>query len=176
MEKQRIGYLDAIRGFIMLLVVYNHVLGNSFRIEPAFSFTNIFITFRMPLFFFISGFLMYKANRFRAGSEVSAFLKKKAVVQLVPTLIFTVVFCLVFRYSYSELWFEKAKCGYWFTITLFYFFAIYAIERTLPRRSPIISRWEGYHMANTDKWYYAYTLDGDTVTVVDACHAQNMHE
>jgi len=29
-------------------------------------------------------------------------------------------------------------------------------------------------MANTDKWYFAYTFDGDTVTVVDACHAQNM--
>lgn len=24
--------------------------------------------------------------------------------------------------------------------------------------------------------YYAYTFGGETVTVVDACHAQNMHE
>jgi hypothetical protein len=31
-------------------------------------------------------------------------------------------------------------------------------------------------MANTDKWYFAYTIDGDTITIVDACHAQNMHE
>lgn len=31
-------------------------------------------------------------------------------------------------------------------------------------------------MANTDKWYYAYTLSGDTITIHDACHAQNMHE
>ena len=31
-------------------------------------------------------------------------------------------------------------------------------------------------MANTSRWYYAYRIDGDTVTVVDACHAQNMHE
>lgn len=29
---------------------------------------------------------------------------------------------------------------------------------------------------NVSKWYYAYTFDGETVTVVDACHAQNMHE
>jgi len=56
------------------------------------------------------------------------------------------------------------------------FFAIYAIECTLPRRRPTISRWAGYHMANTDKWYYAYTIEGDTITVVDVCHAQNMHE
>ena len=54
--------------------------------------------------------------------------------------------------------------------------SIYQIEKTLPRRTPTISRWEGYHMANTDKWYFAYTIDGDTITIVDACHAQNMHE
>ena len=24
--------------------------------------------------------------------------------------------------------------------------------------------------------YYAYTIDGDTITIQDACHAQNMHE
>lgn len=55
-------------------------------------------------------------------------------------------------------------------------FYIYAIERTLPRRQPIIKRWEGYYMANTDKWYYAYLIDGNTITVIDACHAQNMHD
>ena len=54
--------------------------------------------------------------------------------------------------------------------------AIYTIENGLLRRVPTISRWTGYHMANTDKWYYAYTFDGETVTVVDACHAQNMHD
>ena len=55
-------------------------------------------------------------------------------------------------------------------------FSIYQIESTLLRREPTLSRWKGYHMANTDKWYFAYTFDGETVTVVDACHAQNMHE
>ena len=43
-------------------------------------------------------------------------------------------------------------------------------------REPTISQWTGYHMVNTDKWYFAYTIDGDTITVVDGCHAQNMHE
>ena len=54
--------------------------------------------------------------------------------------------------------------------------AMFQIERTLLRREPTISQWVGYHMANTDKWYFAYTIDGDTITVVDARHAQNMHE
>ena len=52
--------------------------------------------------------------------------------------------------------------------------AMFQIERTLLRREPTISQWTGYHMANTDKWYFAYTIDGDTITVVDARHAQNM--
>lgn len=54
--------------------------------------------------------------------------------------------------------------------------AIYDIECRLLRRKPTLSRWQGYHMANTDKWYYAYTIDGDTITIVDACHAQNMKD
>ena len=54
--------------------------------------------------------------------------------------------------------------------------AFYRIENGLLRRKPLLKRWKNYHMANTDKWYYAYTFDGETVTVVDACHAQNMHE
>ena len=54
--------------------------------------------------------------------------------------------------------------------------SIYDIECKLLRREPTIGRWKGYHMAKTDKWYFAYTFDNETVTVVDACHAQNMHE
>ena len=55
-------------------------------------------------------------------------------------------------------------------------FSIYEIERGLLRREPTISRWAGYHMANTDKWYFAYTISDDTITIVDACHAQHMHD
>ncbi len=54
--------------------------------------------------------------------------------------------------------------------------SMYQIELTLLRRQPTIARWSGFHMANTDKWFFAYMIDGDTITVVDACHAQNMHD
>ena len=49
------------------------------------------------------------------------------------------------------------------------------IENGLLRRKPTLVRWKEYHMANTDKWYFAYTIDDDTITIIDACHAQNMH-
>ena len=54
--------------------------------------------------------------------------------------------------------------------------SIYRIEDSLLRREPTVSRWKGLYMANTARWYYAYRIDGDTITVVDACHAQNIHE
>ena len=50
------------------------------------------------------------------------------------------------------------------------------IEKTLLRRRPTLDRWQGYHMAHAGQWYYAYTINGDTITIEDACHAQNMHE
>ena len=55
---------------------------------------------------------------------------------------------------------------------------MYLIEKTLLRRKPTLTRWQehGYHMAHSGKWYYAYTIDGDTITIQDACHEQNMHE
>jgi len=53
---------------------------------------------------------------------------------------------------------------------------VFKIEKELLRREPTIKKWKGLFMANTDKWYYAYTVSGDTIDVRDACHAQNMHE
>ena len=54
--------------------------------------------------------------------------------------------------------------------------SMFEIEKTLLRREPTISRWTGYHMAHKGKWYFAYTIDDDTIFIEDACHAQNMHE
>ena len=56
--------------------------------------------------------------------------------------------------------------------------SIYQIENGLLRRQPTLSRWNGLFMANSNdrKWFFAYRIDGDTIYVEDACHAQNMHE
>jgi hypothetical protein len=52
--------------------------------------------------------------------------------------------------------------------------AMYCIEKDLLRRRPTIARWEGFHMAHAGHWYYAYSINGDTITIEDACHEQNM--
>lgn len=53
--KERIQYIDAMRGFAILLVVIGHLIQYNF--EDAFhnDIFNIIYSFHMPLFFFISG-------------------------------------------------------------------------------------------------------------------------
>jgi len=53
--------------------------------------------------------------------------------------------------------------------------SMYQIERTLLRRKPTRPDWMGLNMANTGKWYFAYIIEDDVISIVDACHAQNMH-
>jgi len=57
-------------------------------------------------------------------------------------------------------------------------FNAHLIEQSLLRRRPTIQRWQqaGWHMAQAGKWYYAYSINEDTITIEDACHQQNMHE
>lgn len=60
-KKTRIEWLDAMRGFTMILVVMFHVSNQSFcQLDNSSSSTPFLLLFRMPLFFFVSGFLVYK--------------------------------------------------------------------------------------------------------------------
>lgn len=126
-KKQRIEYIDAMRGFTMVLVVLSHVLMYTFSSTPTFSFNDVFLTFRMPLFFFLSGFLMYRNGRFDKIVDTGGFMKQKFIVQLIPTFIFSFLYALIAHLSYKGLWLDKAKGGYWFTYTLFFFFLIYSV-------------------------------------------------
>ena len=73
-----------------------------------------------------------------------------------------------YNYTYSdELMYKNINDAY---------DSIYKIENCLLRRKPTLSRWNGMFMATAGKWYFAYRIDGDTIYVEDACHAQNMHE
>ena len=62
-HKERMEWLDAMRGFTMILVVAYHVAQMGFM-QPVkqSSSMSFLMLFRMPLFFFVSGFLAYKAS------------------------------------------------------------------------------------------------------------------
>ena len=127
---KRLEYVDAMRGFTMLLVVYSHVLYMGFRIQNfsiVNSFNEFFCQFRMPLFFFVSGFVLYKANQIWDLKNSLLFIAKKFKVQIISTLLFIGLFCYIFNLSFAKALMLPDKKGFWFTITLFEFFVLYVI-------------------------------------------------
>ena len=75
---KRIEYIDSLRGFTMILVVAYHVGGFCLGLEPSVPSINLFLReFRMPLFFFISGFVLYKDETVWDSKYVAKFLLRK---------------------------------------------------------------------------------------------------
>ena len=125
-KKKRIEYIDAMRGFTMILVVYSHIIFFGYNDDSILSFNSFFVNFRMPLFFFISGWVLYKAGRVWDWNFVKDFLPKKFMVQIIPTVFFFLVFIYFFRdMQITKEALGPSKSGYWFTLSLFEFFLIY---------------------------------------------------
>lgn len=74
-EPKRIEYIDAMRGFTMMLVVYSHIHQFSIHAE-GLSFNHLLILIRMPLFFFLSGFLVEKVGQIWDIKTTEDFLLK----------------------------------------------------------------------------------------------------
>ncbi len=85
----------------------------------------------MPLFFFISGFVLYKEGVDWSFSHVISFLKKKFPVQIITTFLIFLVYIRINHISLIDGLYSDSKVGYWFTYTLFIFFCVYSVSRYL---------------------------------------------
>jgi len=125
MAKQRIAYIDAMRGFTMILVVYAHIC--YFCLDgPLMGFNRVFYLFRLPCFFMISGWLFEPIAQ-RPFKEV---IRHKAMVQLLPTFIFLLLLAPPPEFFHQL---GTLKGGYWFTFVLFEFFVLYLLIVRLPK-------------------------------------------
>ena len=132
-ETKRIEYIDSMRGFTMLLVVAHHVAAFCLGISDYTpSIHPVLCEFRMPLFFFISGFVLYKEETIWNISHVARFLLvKKFPAQIITTSIFFLAFIKINHIGLVDGLYSDSKLGYWFTLALFAFFCIYSICRYL---------------------------------------------
>lgn len=121
----RIRYIDAMRGTTMLLVVFSHVMIFSLGLTGESIVNSFFVTFRMPMFFFISGYIAYKSNEEWNFLTYNKLMKKKAVVQLIPTIIFFSLYRFSKAQSPVDFFIHHGSCEYWFTVVLFLMFFIY---------------------------------------------------
>lgn len=86
----RVEWIDTAKGFCILLVALNHVLlycGIEELCPPIF--INFLSSFRMPLYFFLSGlfFKSYSSSRF--------FITKKTNKLIIPFLFFYIIFSII---------------------------------------------------------------------------------
>lgn len=127
---KRIEFIDAMRGFTMILVVVCHVSGFCLGIESDIPSIHPFLyEFRMPTFFFISGFVLYKADQIWNAKYIIRFLKIKFPVQIITTAIFFLIYLKINHITVADGLFSESKQGYWFTYCLFVYFVTYSISR-----------------------------------------------
>lgn len=131
----RIEFIDAMRGFTMILVVLHHVATFCWKItDQVPSVHEYLVQFRMPLFFFISGFVLYKAGVTWDLQQVIRFFKKKIPVQLLSPLVFFMLFIYVTDRSVVDAIGNHVKYGYWFTFVLLEYYIFYAVVRFFIRK------------------------------------------
>ena len=130
---KRLSWLDALRGFTMILVVAYHVAQVAFHENEKTSAALPFLVLmRMPLFFFVSGFLAYKASFSWTIPNALKLTWKKVKVQVIPTAVFLCLFVLFrmkgdFWDNLMRLLGSPTKGGYWFTWVLLQMFIIYYV-------------------------------------------------
>jgi len=128
----RIGYIDALRGLAMILVVYFHIAAYCFG-SYELGYNDIIERFRMPTFFFISGWLFYKVGRTWDRKTITYMIQKKFLVQIIPTVVFLFLYLIMFNLLDISS-FGSDKKGYWFTFVLFEYFVIYILAEALINR------------------------------------------
>lgn len=124
MEKKRIAYLDVLKCLAIMMVIDGHVRTyNGFETYESLSSQLVWAP-RIPLFFFISGFLAYKVNM--TFKDVFDNIRRKFVYLVIPAL----VFCLgkdLMNHKYLFRFLSEGMHVYWFTIVLFECFLIYYV-------------------------------------------------
>ncbi len=129
LDSRRIKTLDVIRGLTMTLVVFHHVRGTTFDLYSSPSvISQLFVALRMPMFFFISGFVASKAVEAWTGTFALKRFATKARIELIPTIVFFSIFvgCTSWQWSFPG--------GYWFTVALTAMFGLYYTVSALCRR------------------------------------------
>lgn len=132
---ERVGYIDAIRGFAILVVVLGHILNiGTGNYDENELLHRIIYAFHMPLFFFISGIVSYKKTEVWTGMYFMKFVKRKSLVLIVPTFVFFVLAMAIEHKNISEAFIEGGVGRYWFGQALFQMLLVYGLISWISNR------------------------------------------
>ena len=140
-NNSRKPWIDALRGFAMLLVIIMHV-----PFAAGVGGENVYTTLIgwmfMPLFFFVSGLVMYNPNRQWSAKTWCTYMGRKFMQLIVPTSIVFLLLCWVYRYNVLAQLLHPMKAGCWFTITLFGFILLYTFYEWIMRVIKVRDIWK----------------------------------
>ena len=123
--KQRLEYLDLLKGFAIFLMVMGHFLSWTFAPEAKLTAGAVFVrnliyAFHMPLFFFISGYLMHLK---RESKYDFAFCKTIVKKRLRSLMLPGVTFMVLTYFRTDVVYFE------WFLRTLFELYLVFCLTK-----------------------------------------------
>lgn len=134
MERERLHYLDILKGMAIFLVVCGHVITMCIREIDRAAIFKFIGEIHMPLFFFISGWFTMKLRE--DGSLKRPDFGKRALQLIVPMVAVSTLWIYYFPHSglqspldstWHGLWLSVWKNGYWFTGVLFTIMVIYGL-------------------------------------------------
>jgi fucose 4-O-acetylase-like acetyltransferase len=99
--KQRLDYIDQIKGIAIILVVIGHIIQFNFEKGHTNSVFMIIYSFHMPLFFFISGYIGFKTVKVDDFKSFKVALVKKMISLVIPLIIWSL---LVDIFFFSSEW------------------------------------------------------------------------
>lgn len=126
--KQRLEYIDALRGLAILLVVFMHVPQYGFGQSFGGYYMEMATLLAVPLFFFISG--LFAQSSVTPPISINKIGKRLHSI-LLPTFLIGGLYAMLNHISTMDMLQDKFKAGYWFTITLFEFFLIVDMIRLM---------------------------------------------
>ena len=131
--KQRLVYIDQLKGFAILMVVMGHVLQFCFReSEPSLT-SNVIVSFHMPLFAFLSG-LMFTA--LYKPKEIWLKFLKQSHKLLFPFISFLFIYAYTIRPDENMVT-HPFKLGLWYLLFLWQCYLLTHIYNTLIFRHAI---------------------------------------
>ncbi len=128
--KQRIDYIDRMKGQAIFLVVMGHVYGFAF-LQADDVANKVISSFHMPLFMFLSGLVACSGvvSPYWSMAKLGAKLRGLLLPMLVFGMCFTLTWSDNFVSGLINFLESPSKNGYWYLMTLAVFYASLSLYR-----------------------------------------------
>lgn len=120
--KERLYYIDWLKGLAMIMVVMGHIIIFCGQLEDSICMKNI-VMINMPLFFCLNG-LVVKSFPIDNGN---IYLLKKIRQIFIPFIAWGCLITLYRHESFLNFWYSFWKFGYWYLLVLFELYILYYI-------------------------------------------------